>query len=270
MGRHARTHLRDTAFKPVPIWLSPLTSFHKTATHSWVENSRNTGNLQSLLGHLPHTKHLTTLLTNLTTERNTCSLPKLKCALLEPFSGTSFKGLLDRQMPQREKLVLAGNSNSTMMLHTAKDGFKVFLATKKKHKRQSLSAQPLKQKSKQRNTGQNLFSWSISPRPTKEQVYTPCTGLMDDGQSTKQQTLSVPPQDSVSFTPCCENSSSGGTAICQVRLPHSQPPLQLKVANQNWPMRWQLGMLWPCPSSFCHAWRGNNYPMSMAMKLPYC
>lgn len=133
MGRHARTHLRDTAFKPVPIWLSPLTSFHKTATHSWVENSRNTGNLQSFLGHLPHTKHLTTLLTNLTAERNACSLPKLKSALLEPLSGTSFKGLLDRQMPQREKLVLAGNSNSTMMLHTAKDGFKVFLATEKKH-----------------------------------------------------------------------------------------------------------------------------------------
>lgn len=62
---------QHTAYKPTSVWPPLLTSFHRTATHSWVENSRNTGNLKS--PHLPLKEHFTIHLTNMKIERGSCS-----------------------------------------------------------------------------------------------------------------------------------------------------------------------------------------------------
>lgn len=74
-------------------------------------------------------------------------------------------------MPQHGKWTFQSwQGNHTMMLHIAKDNFKVFLATKRNQIQHKLSAQPLKEK-RSRKTRGNSFPGSISPRPMQEWAY---------------------------------------------------------------------------------------------------
>ena len=97
--------------------------------------------------------------------------------LQKPFSQT------DAPKKEIKILVLAGKSNSTMTLHTAKTVLKSFWQQKGILK-QDNHFQPSQwnRKARRETQGKNFFPQSISPRPTKEWVCNPCTSLTDDGQ----------------------------------------------------------------------------------------